>query len=167
MAVRVEYVKRKHIEGLHALADIIARERKYSVNAKAPELDRFRETVLQYIAADAPYYVATETNNVVGFCRIYVPTYSPYTHVGTLVMGVSPKRRGMGIGTRLLRRATEHGFDKCKLLKIELDVFVSNTPAIGLYTSYGFVVEGIKRKAVKLGRSYIDMIEMALFGSEL
>ena len=49
------------------------------------------------------------------------------------------------------------------LEKVELEVYTSNTPAIKLYEKFGFVCEGIKKKARKLDREYYDVMIMSLF----
>lgn len=46
--------------------------------------------------------------------------------------------------------------------RVELDVYASNGPALGLYEKLGFVVEGVHRRARKLDGQVDDLISMAL-----
>ena len=50
--------------------------------------------------------------------------------------------RGKGIGKIAMKWLINYGFTKLKLHKINLGVIKSNKPAIKLYQSLGFVVEG-------------------------
>ena len=59
--------------------------------------------------------------------------------------------------------ATLQGAREKGLERVELEVFASNRPAIRLYESLGFVVEGIKRRGRKLDGAYDDVLEMTLF----
>jgi len=67
-------------------------------------------------------------------------------HVGRLGMGILPAYRGQGLGRRLLREVLSRMFAR-GLLRVELEVFASNLPAIKLYEREGFVTEGRKRRA--------------------
>jgi RimJ/RimL family protein N-acetyltransferase len=50
--------------------------------------------------------------------------------------------RGKGIGKIAMAWIINYGFKKQKLHKINLGVIKDNTPAVNLYKSLGFVVEG-------------------------
>lgn len=56
-------------------------------------------------------------------------------------MGVVSTHRRQGIGARLLANALEAA-EALDLARIELQVFRSNEPAVHLYRSKGFQVEG-------------------------
>jgi RimJ/RimL family protein N-acetyltransferase len=46
---------------------------------------------------------------------------------------------------------------------VELEVFAANEGAIKLYENEGFLVEGRKVRAARLGGAYLDVVMMALF----
>jgi hypothetical protein len=48
--------------------------------------------------------------------------------------------------------------------RIELEVFASNARALALYDKLGFVREGVRRRARKLGGEYDDVVLMAIVG---
>ncbi len=81
----------------------------------------------------------------------------------TVMLGLNVKKglRGQGLGRRLLQEALEWFERTAPLDRMELDVVHINAPAIHLYESLGFVVEGIKRGAVKKGDRYLDLLTMA------
>ena len=76
-------------------------------------------------------------------------------------MGILPAYRHQGLGERLIMRtivdANRLGIDR-----IELDVFVNNFAAIGLYRKVGFKAEGRKTKAAFIDGEYIDTMFMSL-----
>jgi len=75
-------------------------------------------------------------------------------------MGVLPEYRGHGLGERLLRATMKDALDK-GVERLELEVFASNWPAIGLYRKLGFEEEGRKRSARKIDGKSEDILLMA------
>jgi ribosomal protein S18 acetylase RimI-like enzyme len=77
-------------------------------------------------------------------------------------VSVLKDERGKGIGTKLLNIAEEVAKER-NARRIELEVFASNTNALGIYEKLGYVREGLKKHAVELNGSFDDMILMAKF----
>jgi ribosomal protein S18 acetylase RimI-like enzyme len=77
-------------------------------------------------------------------------------------MGLLPEYRGRGLGRRLATQAIESA-RQAGIERVELEVFASNQPAIALYRTLGFVIEGVKKMARKLDGTYDDNVLMALF----
>jgi RimJ/RimL family protein N-acetyltransferase len=50
-----------------------------------------------------------------------------------------------------------------RVRKLHLEVFSSNTRAIALYRSFGFVEDGVNRRHHKVKGRYVDNIHMALW----
>ncbi|HZU76461.1 MAG TPA: GNAT family N-acetyltransferase, partial [Dehalococcoidia bacterium] len=81
-------------------------------------------------------------------------------HVAELAIIVDNGVRGGGIGTALIELAA----DWCRAVgvdKLELCVFTGNTRAISLYHRCGFVDEGLRRDAVRVGGVSHDLRLMA------
>ncbi len=160
--VRIIPLEEKHIESYHRCLDAVARERKYIAFVEAPPLDSTRKYVMANVAAGALYFVAVDGVEIVGWCDVVPLKWEGFTHCGRLGMGVSKNYRRRGIGRNLmevaLREAEEAGFER-----VELGVFASNTAAIQLYETFGFVVEGVLKKARKLDGTYDDVLLMARF----
>ncbi len=160
--IRIVPLEEKHIESYHRCLDAVARERKYIAFVEAPPLEKTREYVLANMAIGALHFVAVDGVDVVGWCDVTPLKWEGFTHCGRLGMGVSKEYRKRGIGRKLIevvtRKAKEAGFER-----VELGVFVSNTPAITLYETLGFVVEGVLKKARKLDGAYDDVLLMAKF----
>jgi RimJ/RimL family protein N-acetyltransferase len=105
--------------------------------------------------------VALDGTQVIGWCDIFPHEWESFAHVGRLGMGVLPQHRGQGIGRRLAEKTIEIA-KLIGLERIELDVYASNKPAIALYKSLGFALEGLKRKGRKLDGIYDDVVVMGL-----
>lgn len=71
--------------------------------------------------------------------------------------------RGKGIGKIAMEWIINYGFKKLKLHKISLGVIKDNTPAIKLYQSLGFIIEGEMKDEVFHKGKYYNFLSMAIF----
>jgi ribosomal protein S18 acetylase RimI-like enzyme len=78
-------------------------------------------------------------------------------------MGVMNGYRRRGIGTRLLAAAIKKP-QANGLTRIELEVYATNQGAIVLYERFGFVREGVRRRARYVDGIWDDFVMMTLFG---
>lgn len=161
MSIRIVPIEEHHIEGFHTCIDTVARERTYIAYLQAPPISSTKEFVRSNIAKGLVQLVALDGTDVIGWCDILPFSMEGFTHCGTLGMGILPEYRGRGIGNRLaleaIRRAREQGIER-----IQLEVYLSNEPAIKLYQKLGFEVEGVQRRKRKLDGVYDDIVLMAL-----
>jgi ribosomal protein S18 acetylase RimI-like enzyme len=160
--VEIVPILERYIEGYHECLDSVARERRHIGMVQAPPLESFREFILSLIDKGDLQFVAMKEDEVVGWCNLSPQRGEGFTHVGILGMGVLKEFRRQGIGTRLMERTISEAKER-GLERIELEVYASNTPAINLYEKWGFVCEGVKKKARKLDGVYDDIIVMAFF----
>lgn len=160
--IEIRAISEEDIESFHSCLDSVARERKYLGGVKAPPIESTREFVKSNIENNYPQIVAVEGGRVVGWCDIIPKKVEGFKHCGTLGTGVLDGYRSQGLGTRLMAAVIEaarvYGLER-----VELEVYVSNTRAIGLYEKWGFQREGLRIRARKLDGEYDDIIEMALF----
>jgi putative acetyltransferase len=82
-------------------------------------------------------------------------------HVAGIGMAVHDEWTGRGIGRRLLGELIDIADNWWGLRRLELEVYVDNAPAIGLYRSMGFVVEGRSRAAALRDGVFVDDYKMA------
>lgn len=68
--------------------------------------------------------------------------------------------RGRSIGRRLVGELLKWA-PTVRIRRIELRLFSNNAPAIKLYDTMGFVVEGRQVGAVQVGDEYVDIVFMA------
>jgi RimJ/RimL family protein N-acetyltransferase len=84
-----------------------------------------------------------------------------FKHSAALGIAVARPSRGKGIGLALMEKAMEWAKGDGALRRIELNVFATNATAIRLYERCGFVVEGRRKDAVRVGDGFVDDVVMA------
>jgi RimJ/RimL family protein N-acetyltransferase len=158
--VVIRTLEESDLAGYHDCLGVVARERVYLGIVDAPELEGCANWMKTVRDRDFPFVIARAGETVVGWCDIAPNERVGYQHVGRLGMGLLPDWRGRGIGARLVAAALADS-DRIGLERVELEVFLGNGPAQRLYRRFGFVVEGVKRRARKLDGRYDDQILMA------
>lgn len=139
----------------------VARERRWLAAVEAFTEGETHLFVQLNQAAGVPQFVALCGPKVVGWCdivRLY--PYPGYEHNGRLGMGVLAPWRGQGLGRGLLDQALSVAWG-AGFRRVELEAYASNTAALNLYQSRGFVVEGIKRAMRVLDGRVDDVVLMA------
>lgn len=88
---------------------------------------------------------------------------------GTAVLGrvgIDPAQRGRGLAAPFLRQVIERVFTEPGFERIELNVYTFNDAAIRTYRRLGFVQEGVRRSAVRVGSQRWDTAMFGLLRSE-
>lgn len=155
----------EHIPGYRASLGEVARERRHILLLDAPPLEAVERFVGDNIGRGLPQFVALDGARVVGWCDIIPHRRPGLTHAGVLGMGVIASHRGRGIGTRLLAATLERA-SALGLVRIELEVYAANRAALALYRRFGFVREGVRRRARYLDGVWDDIVLMALLTDE-
>jgi putative acetyltransferase len=108
--------------------------------------------------------VAVVEAEVVGQIDIHTSPHHPRRrHAGEIGMAVRDEFQGRGIGTALLQAAVDVADNWLNLLRLELEVYADNEPAVRLYKKCGFVIEGtLVRYGYRAGQ-YVDVYTMARF----
>jgi RimJ/RimL family protein N-acetyltransferase len=159
--VEIVPIARGHIEGFHRTLDVVARERRYLAFLEAPPFEATRAFILDNIEHGYPQFVAMLEGEVVGWCDVTPKPRPIHAHCGVLGMGLLPRFRGQGLGTRLILRALDAA-RTYGLTRVELTVREDNETAIALYKKVGFVIEGVQRNAVRVDGQYWNVVEMAI-----
>ncbi|HBF7699398.1 TPA: GNAT family N-acetyltransferase [Clostridioides difficile] len=134
----IKFIKaeEKYIYSYWKTFDKIAKERKYLAMDEAFPFEETVEFIKNTINKNLPqlFIIDLESDNCIGWCDVLPKTEK----VGYLGMGILKEYREKGIGSSLLKQiidlSKEYGYEK-----IELDVFKSNSRAIHVYKSLGFV----------------------------
>lgn len=106
--------------------------------------------------------VAEYNSRIIGFLDFSAGHRKRIAHTGEFGMSVQKEFRHQGIGSALLDSLIKWASASPLIEKINLQVHATNSPAISLYKSKGFVEEGMRRFELKYGPDkYVDSILMA------
>jgi putative acetyltransferase len=107
------------------------------------------------------YLVAEVEGRVVGAAGLNRMRRPRVLHTAGFGIAVHDAFQGKGVGRALLAALIDAADRWLNILRIELEVYADNEPAIKLYESFGFEVEGRKRMAAFRDGQYVDMLMMA------
>jgi putative acetyltransferase len=105
--------------------------------------------------------VAEVNGRVIGSINVTQMQNPRLAHAGKIGLMVHPDFWGQGVGSALMTAVLNLADNWLNLLRMELEVYTHNASAIHLYEKYGFVAEGVKRKAVFGDGRYFDCLVMA------
>ena len=107
--------------------------------------------------------LAEHNSEVIGTISLGRHNFKKISHRGGIMMMVKSEFRGKGVGRKLLHKLLEEAKKDTSLLRIDISVMSENLPAIRLYQSLGFAIEGSRLKAFKFDEeSFQDEIYMGL-----
>ena len=127
----------------------------YTLNAEREHIEHCLKT------DNSVYYVAEYQGRVIGVLTLDGGSIRATRHTAVSGISVDKEHRGRGVGKQLMLKGVEWA-KSAGIQRIELKVFANNQPAIGLYESFGFEMEGHRRKALLIGDDLIDDYIMAL-----
>lgn len=110
--------------------------------------------------------IAEDNFEIVGFLSADRGFANRIKHSAYVVVGILKEYHGQGIGTSLFSKMIEWA-GMSKITRLELTVMTNNERAINLYKKFGFEVEGIKKKSMKIDDKYIDEYYMARVESDM
>jgi ribosomal protein S18 acetylase RimI-like enzyme len=160
--VSICYASIDRIPAFHSALSTVAREKVYLDIIEAPPVENVVEFQTKIIHNNWPAFYAVAGERVVGWVDIHRLEAPRRSHRGNLGMGLIPEARRQGLGSRLLQAALDHAV-KIGLEKIELTVYTSNLPALGLYKKFGFEPEGLLRSYRRVDGFDFDGLLMAKF----
>ncbi len=163
--MRIRPARPDDADAVHTLLAAIIAEGNLLMSDEPPDPAHFRRFVAANLAAGSPFRVADVEGQLVGWADLVPHTQPSRRHAGRVGMGVARGARGRGIGRRLLEAvisdARAGGY-----LRLELEVFTDNEPAIHLYRALGFREEGHHRAVRWSGAAWQHTLTMARLLSE-
>ncbi|GAX47549.1 GNAT family N-acetyltransferase [Pseudolactococcus reticulitermitis] len=119
------------------------------------------EDLIQSASNNKNYLLVAEVNHqIIGYILALRGTPKRIQHTAYIVTGIKKDYQGKGVGktcfTYLDNWAKENG-----IKRLELTVISTNVVAKRLYESKDFVVEGVKKKAMRIDGEYVDEFYMA------
>lgn len=110
--------------------------------------------------ANAAIFVAEDNAELVGYLFAIGGNARRNKHAVYIVIGVSEKYRGAGIGTKLFRVLDEWAANN-NIQRLELTVVTENKAGIQLYKKAGFEIEGTKRNSLYIDGEFVDEYYMS------
>ena len=103
--------------------------------------------------------VAVEENEIVGFANLYNNEPSKYAFIGNVVIDKSC--RGRGLGKEIVSYMLKIVYEKYNLPEVRISVFSENTPALLLYSGFGFVPYEMEERKSPQGKR-VALIHMKM-----
>ena len=110
--------------------------------------------------------VACDGDEIVGQLYLQTSPRPRRKHAGQIGMSVRDDYQGQGVGSALMQAAVDMADNWLNLLRLELEVFTDNEPAVRLYKKFGFVIEGTHKQYGFRDGDYVDVYAMARFKQE-
>jgi len=88
--------------------------------------------------------VAVDGNEIIGFANLYDYEPSQSAFIGNVVIDKS--YRGRGLGKKMMSYMLKIAYEKHHLSEVRISVFSENTPALLLYSGFGFVPYEIEER---------------------
>jgi putative acetyltransferase len=127
-----------------------------------PSVEMWRKRLAEPPEGLTSFVACTENDEVVGQLGLHTFPQRPRRHhVGQIGMAVRDDWQGKGVGTALMQTAIDMADNWLNLTRLELGVFVDNTPGIRLYEKFGFEIEGTSVDYAFRDGQYVDIYFMA------
>lgn len=145
---------------LPALYDIYTDKEVVNNNLYLPEIKReefdsmFNDSQLNFVAVESD-------GELLGHLAINSTPKPRLKHSASFGIAVAKTSRGKGVGRFLMEYLLSYCDEQLNLTRLELEVHANNVAALALYKSFGFKVEGTKRKAVLVEDDLIDIVIMS------
>jgi len=139
--------------------DILSENLPFIMSNPVPTLEQEINFIKKHDGNYSLLLLAKHEGLLIGMNGYQIERHPQHSHSCSLGITVAKSFRGKGVGTQLI----QSGIGWCKskfVLRLELEVIDGN-PAVPFYEKLGFKVEGRKRKFVRIGESFKDMIIMA------
>lgn len=163
MQVEGLYIRRAEPDDCSAVYEIFSCPKVFAgtLQLPYPSREQWRRRLAEP-AEGAYHLVAVVGDRAVGTLGVHTfPDRPRRRHAGAIGMGVHDEWQGKGVGSALMRAGLDLADNWLNLVRLELEVYTDNEPAIRLYERFGFEREGTLRlHAFRDGR-YVDAYVMA------
>lgn len=157
-------IRRASMDDAEAVAKIFEGPRVIwgTLQLPYPSTDAWRKRLQEGPGTGVVSLLACIAKEPVGILGLHThPDQPRIRHVASMGMAVRDDWQRRGIGKALVRAAVEMADQWMALARVELTVFADNEPAIRLYESFGFEVEGTLRLAALRDGKRMDVLTMA------
>ncbi|OPZ85862.1 MAG: putative acetyltransferase YhhY [Firmicutes bacterium ADurb.Bin419] len=132
----------------------------YEPDERKTTITEMAQRINESISNSSFLMIAEDNFEIVGFLSADRGFANRIKHSAYVVVGILKEHSGQGIGTSLFNKLIEWA-DMNRISRLELTVMSNNEKAMNLYKKFGFEVEGVKKKSMKIDDKYIDEYYMA------
>lgn len=132
----------------------------YEPDERETTITEMAQRINESIKNSSFLIIAEVNSEIVGFLSADRGFANRIKHIAYVVVGILNEYCGQGIGTSLFNKLFEWARMN-RISRLELTVMTNNEIAINLYKKFGFEVEGVKKKSMKIDGKYIDEYYMA------
>lgn len=124
--------------------------------------DRAADVLAGYISAEnQAFFVADRGGELVGIAMLESSPMPRLRHAAELRIAVARSCWGEGVAKRLMAMTCDFFEENAILTRLFLQVSTRHDRGIALYRRFGFADEGVRRRAMKVGDTYDDLLMMA------
>jgi len=119
-------------------------------------LAQVREMIVSFAESGSSILIGAEAEGMlVGYLSLRGGGVRRNRHNAYVVIGILNDYQGIGIGSGLFQEMNGWAAAN-QIIRLELTVMTHNERALALYTKFGFAIEGIKVKSLKVDGQYVD-----------
>lgn len=112
------------------------------------------------------FIVVEDQGRIIGQITVSSTYKAKMRHIGVIGISIRKEYWRQGIGRRLMEKAIAWAKESQVILKLNLNVLVSNTAAVALYQDVGFEIEGRLRRDMYLNGEFTDAYQMGMLINE-
>ena len=158
----IRRVKEDDVESFYRMMCLLDEETDYMLyepgerQVRTTDLTRLKATVKDTASGQDLLLVAENDNGeIVGYIWAERGRLNRIKHTAYIVVGIRRAYQHQGIGTEFFRLLENWGKEN-GIVRLELTVECENTGAKSLYEKYGFVIEGLRPKSMKVDGRFVD-----------
>jgi L-amino acid N-acyltransferase YncA len=153
--------RQEDFSGILGVIEQVASQRTYIEAETVAEQLNHEDALIRHNDLDTRmFFVATVSEEVVGWCHVEAPELEKLRHTAKLTIGILEEYQGEGLGSHLLQRglswARANGYEK-----VYQSVPATNERAISFLTDYGWEKEARRTNHYKLDDEYVDEVMLA------
>ncbi|MCR3761689.1 GNAT family N-acetyltransferase [Clostridium felsineum] len=131
----------------------------YEPEERSSNLNFINSLIRDAVEGDDLLLVAEEEGEIIGYISAARGVLSRIKHSAYIVTGVKKEFQRKGIGNKLVKKMNLWAQNQ-NIKRLELTVICENEAAKRLFEKNGFVIEGIKKNAMLIGKEYLDEFYM-------
>lgn len=153
--------RQEDVSGILGAIRAVVGERRYIVAESVAEQLHREDALIRHNALQSRvFFVATVSDDVVGWAHVEAPRLEKLRHTAELTLGVLEDYRRHGIGSHLLSRGLEwaaaNGYEK-----VYNSLPATKTRAVGFLQENGFETEAVRSDHYRVGGAYVDEVMLA------